>query len=61
MILLRIIQVFHYDACMISVERQNDSDEPSEIEAHNVHAVKRNKVYEKKVLSTMELVGNPYP
>ena len=48
--------------CMYDLSREtNDSDEPSEIEAHNVHAVKRSKVYEKKVLATMELVENPYP
>ena len=61
LILLQIISVFHYDACMISVERQRDSVEPSEIQIHNVHAVKRSKVYEKKFLETMKLVGNPYP
>ena len=50
-----------YDACMISIERPHGSVEQSEIEVHNVHDVKCGRKYEKKVLATMELVGNPYP
>ena len=50
-----------YDACMISIERPHGSVKPSEIELHNVHDVKCSKKYEKKILATMALVGNPYP
>ena len=50
-----------YDACMISIERPHGSVEQSEIEVHNVHDLKCGRKYEKKVLATMELVGNSYP
>lgn len=57
---------YDHDACMISVEKshasvskQNSNDDA---EVHNVHDVKHdNKKYEKKIVATMELAGNPYP
>ena len=48
-----------YDACMILIERPHGSVEQSEIEVQNVRDVKCGRKYEKKVLATMELVGNP--